>query len=100
MQRSACAKMSCQSHQLSDRIDKMSLNVRQTTKDVRNFTRELAEFTAKQLENDAKNLNEKIIRHHRKDVGPEFLTACADKLKHLVDVSSKFQLRTIIFNYG
>ena len=79
--------MSCQSHQLSDRIDKMTLNVRQSTKDVRNFTRELAEFTANQLENNAKNLTEKVIRHHRKDVGPEFLVACAEKLKHLVDVN-------------
>ena len=84
MQRSACAKMSCQSHQLSDRIEKNNLNLRQSVKDVRNFTRELAEFTAAEL---ATNPTGKFIHHHRKDVGPEFLTACAEKLKHLVDVT-------------
>ena len=81
--------MSCQSHQLAERVQKMSLNLRQSSKDVRNMTRELADFTAKEILAEFDNDSEKcLISLHRKDVGPEFLSSCVEKVKHLTEVSN------------
>jgi len=86
VQRTVCAQMSCQSHQLAERVQKMSLNLRQSTKDVRNMTRELADFTAKEILAEFDNDSEKcLISLHRKDVGPEFLSSCVEKVKHLTE---------------
>ena len=82
MQRAACAQLSCQPTQLSERIEKMSLNLRQTQKELKNLTREIADFSAQDLIRQMGD--EKLIKLHRKDVGPDFLTSAAEKLKHLL----------------
>ena len=60
----------------------MSLNLRQSQKDLKNLTREIADFSAQELIREIGN--EKLLKLHRKDVGPDFLTSAAEKLKHLV----------------
>ena len=82
VQRAACAQLSCQPGQLSERIEKMSLNLRQSQKELKNLTREIADFSAQELIREIGN--EKLLKLHRKDVGPDFLTSAAEKLKHLV----------------
>ena len=87
VQRTSCAKLSCQPNQLAERIEKMTLNLRQTTKDSKNFTRELAVLCAKELLLSSETLgNDKLITLHRKDMGPDFLGTCAGELQSLTKV--------------
>lgn len=80
--RSSCQQLSCLDEQLSDRIQKLNLSNRQAVKDSKNLTKELAGLVAEKIV--ANPPEDRLIKIHRADVGPDFLMTCADQMKSLV----------------
>ena len=78
----SCSKLSCQLGDITDRIDKLQVGQRTTTKMNKTLWREVAVTMANELYKS----EDKLIACHRKEADNDFLTAFIGELKDKVQV--------------
>ena len=82
----SCSKLSCQLGDITDRIDKLQVGQRTTTKMNKTLWREVAVTMANELYKS----EDKLIACHRKEADNDFLTAFIGELKDKVQVKTFF----------